>query len=91
MNLVYGSQDIYTVHEQRSCISCAYMSATGIDFSPLDIVAWADLVTIDLALLSEEGGDVKLAAQLEDALRGYGTGFSSFLLASGFRHMCSTL
>lgn len=38
-------------------------------------MAWADLVTIDLTLLN--GGDVKSAAQLENALRGYGAAPSS--------------
>lgn len=32
---------------------------------------------MDLALLNEDGGEVKLAAQLENALRGYGTAPSS--------------
>lgn len=44
-----------------------------IEFDSLDIVVWAELDTIDLALLNQRGGEVKLAAQLEDALRGYGT------------------
>ena len=44
----------------------------------MDTVALADLVTIDLALVNEEG-EMKLAAQLENALRKYGNAPSSLI------------